>query len=255
MGRGSSDGSVAAATTRFESERLEVQELLSQEPLRSHRVEMVCLSGSRAYGMANENSDTDYRGLYTAPLSQLLGVNKPKEQLEREDPDLVIFELSKFCKLAASANPNVLELLWSPVLHSSPLASQLLSNRDLFLSQLVRRTYSGFANSQLRQMKALTMKPQDQQRPEKQIKFARHLFRLMEQGRMLLATGEMNVRVADPEKLLQLSASPIEEIEQAFTEMDTEIHSIKSPLPEQVDFESINQLLVELRLEAAARVS
>ena len=93
-----------------------------------------CVVGSRAYGLEEESSDVDRRGIYLPPANlqwSLLGV---PEQLERQETQ-ECYWVEKFLRLALRANPNVLECLYTPLVESaSPLAEELLSMRECFLT-------------------------------------------------------------------------------------------------------------------------
>lgn len=116
--------------------------------------------GSHAYGLARPESDLDIRGIAIPPSSYFFGFARAFEQHESkgrgEAPDLVIFDIRKFFKLAADSNPNVVELLWVPDdCHRlvTPIAERLIANRDLFLSKRAKHTFSGYAVSQLKRIK------------------------------------------------------------------------------------------------------
>jgi hypothetical protein len=117
--------------------------------------------GSHAYGTSLPTSDLDIRGICIAPKEYYFGYDLKFEQTdaavtnEDEAPDLVIFELRKFMKLAAVCNPNALEIIFtSPEDHIlvTPAAEILFDNRDKFLSRLALRTFSGYAASQMRRI-------------------------------------------------------------------------------------------------------
>lgn len=113
--------------------------------------------GSRAYGLATPESDTDYKGVAIPPRRYFLGFLKRFEQAEGRDPhpDLVIYGLHKFFKLATNANPNIIEVLWTePEDHLvvTELGRVLLDHREAFLSQKIRHTFSGYALSQLKRI-------------------------------------------------------------------------------------------------------
>jgi len=252
MGRGgnqtdSASSIVAARGDEFADQRQEAIELLAQEPLSGHQVSLMCLTGSRAYGMAHDGSDADYRGFYLAPSERFLGLGAPQEQLEKNDPDLTIFEIAKFCRLAQAANPNVFEVLYAPVMCEDEIGSLIRENRRLFLSQRVRTTYTGYAHGQFKKLQA-----KDVKRPEKREKFARHLFRLFEQGHQLLAEGDLTLRVSDPERLRELSKAPLEVIKKEFDRLDAEVRGMSSSLPEKPDYKAIDKLVREIRLEDLA---
>jgi predicted nucleotidyltransferase len=112
--------------------------------------------GSHAYGTSLPTSDLDIRGIAIAPKEYYLGYSKVFEQAEQKDPDMVVFELRKFFKLASVGNPNALELIYtdpSDHLSVSSLGSKLLENRDLFLSKKCRWTFAGYANAQMNRIK------------------------------------------------------------------------------------------------------
>jgi uncharacterized protein len=74
------------------------------------RVIFRCVIGSRANGLADENSDTDRRGIYLPPADLHWSLFGVPEQLENDEKQEAYWELQKFIVLALKANPNVLEL-------------------------------------------------------------------------------------------------------------------------------------------------
>src|ERR1700723_3606349 len=114
------------------------------------------LHGSRAYGTNHANSDYDFKGLCVPPLEYYLGFTNNFEQAEFKKPnDLVIFEISKFFKLAADCNPSVIEILFTdPTDHiiSKPIFKKILDVKYDFLSRKARHTFSGYAMSQLKRL-------------------------------------------------------------------------------------------------------
>lgn len=59
--------------------------------------------GSHAYGTNLPTSDLDLRGVMIAPREYYLGFLNTVEQVTQSEPDLTVFELRKFMKLAAGA--------------------------------------------------------------------------------------------------------------------------------------------------------
>ncbi|MCZ7684658.1 MAG: nucleotidyltransferase domain-containing protein [Sandaracinaceae bacterium] len=107
--------------------------------------------GSRAYGLAREGSDTDFKGIIVGPRRWYFGFLPAPEQIERS-ADHVWIELRKWTRLAAANNPTMLEMLYAEpedqrVLH--PAARRLLEARDRFLSKRVASTFGRYALSQL----------------------------------------------------------------------------------------------------------
>ncbi len=119
----------------------------------NERIIYRCVIGSRAYGLEDDQSDTDRRGFYLPPAELHWSLYGVPEQLENEETQEAYWELQKFIVLALKANPNVLECLYSPIVEfATPLAEELLAMRHSFLSKLVFQTYSGYVASQFKKM-------------------------------------------------------------------------------------------------------
>ena len=116
------------------------------------------LTGSRLYGTFTEHSDYDYRGICIPPawVTSSLFQNFEQKDSGFEEPDRVIYSMSKFFKLCADANPNIIELLFTPEncwRYISTAGRWIIQNRDVFLSKKIRYTFSGYAYSQLNDIK------------------------------------------------------------------------------------------------------
>ena len=72
-----------------------------------------CIIGSRAYGLDNEASDIDRRGIYLPPANLHWSLFGVPEQLERGEE--AYWEIQKFIALALKGNPNILECLHTPL--------------------------------------------------------------------------------------------------------------------------------------------
>jgi len=119
------------------------------------RVIFQCIIGSQAYGLADSASDIDRRGIYLPPADLHWSLYGVPEQLECHETQEAYWEIQKFLVLAAKANPNVLECLYSPLVEkATPLAQELLGMREIFLSRLVYQTYNGYVISQFKKMQA-----------------------------------------------------------------------------------------------------
>jgi uncharacterized protein len=112
-----------------------------------------CVVGSRAYGLDEDGSDIDRRGIYLPPADLHWSLGSVPEQLEDKANEECYWELQKFLTLALRANPNVLECLYTPLVETvTPLARDLLDMRAIFLSQLIYQTYNGYVMSQFRRL-------------------------------------------------------------------------------------------------------
>ena len=63
------------------------------------------VSGSRAYGLATPESDTDIKGVFYLPRSLFYGLNYIP-QISNETNDVVYYELGRFIELLLQSNPN-----------------------------------------------------------------------------------------------------------------------------------------------------
>lgn len=117
------------------------------------------LVGSQSYGTATPQSDKDYKGVYIQPLDDILSF-RYKEQFEI-GKDESYYEVKRFIQLLASANPTVLELLYSPddcVLYKEPEFDILIANRDRFLTKKCLNSFGGYAVAQIKKAKGLDKK-------------------------------------------------------------------------------------------------
>lgn len=116
-----------------------------------------CYHGSRAYGTNVAGSDVDIKGIAVAPHSHVCGFAYPFEQHESTKPDIVIYDLRKFMKLAADCNPNIIEVLFcseADILDITDCGRELRKNSQLFLSRKAKHTFSGYAFAQLKRIKS-----------------------------------------------------------------------------------------------------
>lgn len=139
------------------------------------RTVFLVVSGSRAYGINNADSDWDYRGIAISPLDIYFGL-KPKfehlvdggpgkkhvykhfpEGLLQPDSDMQILELVKFCALAIDCNPSIIEILFTDpkfyVRDPDPIMKRILENKHKFLNQQVKARFCGYALSQINRVK------------------------------------------------------------------------------------------------------
>ncbi len=216
------------------------------------RVILRCVIGSRAYGLDDENSDTDYRGIYLPPAELQWSLYGVPEQLECHDTQETYWELQKFLVLALKANPNVLECLYTPLVEkATPLAEELLAMRSCFLSRLVYQTVNGYVISQFKKMQAAI-------RNQGRVKWKHvmHLIRLLISGARTLREGSVPVCVEQHrQKLLAIKHGqvPWEDTEQWRLCLHQEFEEAfrGTTLPERPDYERANAFLVNARRAAS----
>ena len=111
-------------------------------------------AGSRAYGLATETSDEDFRGVFVGLPDNLIGLY-PVEHCELSG-DNMIYELRKFIMLAKDCNPNIIELLYvdeEDILLQNEWWQRVKAQRDIFLSKRAKFTFSGYAMAQLKKIR------------------------------------------------------------------------------------------------------
>jgi hypothetical protein len=211
-----------------------------------------CVLGSRAYGLDNDESDTDRRGIYLAPADLEWSLFGAPEQFEDNATQSCYWELQKFLIMALKANPNILECLYSPMVEKvTALGQELLALRQQFLSQMIFQTFNGYAMSQFKKIE------QDiRNHGEVRWKHAMHLLRLLLTGAATLRLARLPVRVeAHREQLLAVKRG-----EMAWPEVDAwrkELHRdferalAETPLPERPNYEKANEFLIKARRQQA----
>ena len=126
--------------------------MITDEWLEKNTIHKI-LGGSRLYGTSTVFSDYDYRGVCLMPKETLLGLDN-FEQYESNinNKDVIIYGINKFIRLAIHANPNILDILFATPerwLVSSFTWEYIYNHRRLFLTQEIRKTFSGYAHSEL----------------------------------------------------------------------------------------------------------
>jgi len=132
---------------------------LSIEDLKQRNLILLdTISGSRAYGLATPESDTDTRGVFILPQELFFGFNYI-EQVNSERNDHVYYELGKYLKLLAKNNPACIELLFAPqdtVIFRHPLMDRV--RPEFVMSRLCRESFAGYALNQVKRAKGLNKK-------------------------------------------------------------------------------------------------
>lgn len=215
------------------------------------RVIYKCVIGSRAFGLAEEQSDTDYRGIYLPPAEVHWSLYGIPEQLDCHETQETYWELQKFLILALKANPNVLECLYTPLVEkTTPLGEELLAMRSMFLSRLVYQTYNGYVMSQFKKM-------QSDIRNQGQVKWKHvmHLIRLLISGIKALSEGFVVVEVGEHrDQLLAIRRGemPWDETEKWRRSLHAEFDKalVTTKLPDRPDYEKANEFLIKARRAA-----
>ncbi|MBL1077084.1 nucleotidyltransferase domain-containing protein [Nocardia sp. 2] len=163
--------------------------------------------GSFAYGLNTADSDVDYLGVYVEPTRTFLGLHPPTRDRGtrhgRDGADATYHEVGKAMGLILSCNPTASEILWlENYTVTTDFGAELISLRSNFMTaERVRNSYFGYAMAQFRKMRNRreTVGLQD----HRLAKHARHTMRLLWQGYELYTTGELRIRLPDPEPFFE----------------------------------------------------
>jgi len=120
-------------------------------------------TGSRLYGIHNEDSDFDKTGVMMPTLKSLLKADlgvlstlENPDQFKYPDTDYTVFDIRKVFRILIDNGPNMFDLLYSPesaIIKNTPIWEEVRANRDIFVSKKCRYTFSGYAVSQLLRIK------------------------------------------------------------------------------------------------------
>jgi uncharacterized protein len=207
-----------------------------------------CVVGSRAFGLAEETSDFDRRGIFLPPAHLHWSLFGVPEQIENQETQECYWEIEKFLLLALKANPNILECLYTPSVElATPLAEELLSIRSIFLSQLVYQTYNGYVMSQFKKLSGDL-----RNKGAIRWKHAMHLIRLLVSGITILQEEFVPLRIEEHrERLLEIRRGnvPWEEINAWRLRLHKDFEAVfaSTRLPEYPDYERANEFLLKAR--------
>jgi len=137
---------------------------------------LLTVAGSRAYGMSQESSDVDLKGVCIPPQEYRDGFlydfaqadkksdmevfydNLTEEEREKGAQGEVegsVYEIRKFFRLAAQNNPNVLDALFcrdEDIRHITFAGETLRNWAQSFISAKCRWTFGGYAKAQLKRI-------------------------------------------------------------------------------------------------------
>lgn len=224
--------------------------------------------GSRAFGLSDEHSDTDDRGIFLPPAEWHWSLRPVPEQVEfsrsaegvvsidrheSAGDDHCWWELEKFLRLSLRANPTALEFLFVPetqITAQNEWGRELRSLRRRVLSKHLYQTFSGYALSQFRRMQRALEGGR-----EPKAKHAMHLVRLLISGIGAVRTGDLDIDVsAHREELLAIKRReiPFEAVHERALALAVEFEAeySKTELPDHPDVETIDQFLIRARRSA-----
>ena len=205
------------------------------------------VTGSRAYGLNHEKSDTDKMGIFVAPTVEVAGLDWASKHESWSDAgptgdDTTYHEIGKYLKLALKSNPTLIELLFMNDYEVLTDEGQgLLGIRSSVLyTDGIRNAYYGYAAAQHARVL--------REWPDHKPKMARHCLRISRQAVDLLTTGSTNPKVSDPQTYFDLDKMGVTELDQFMSETVDEILTCESVLPDKPDREAVKNFLADVRL-------
>lgn len=213
---------------------------------------LVAQTGSRAYGTHHEDSDYDFKGVYMARNERVFSLNPAARTYDINEPhDIVLYELAHFCKLAAAANPTVLEVLWSENRWHTDEGVYLRGCRGLFLSKRIVKTYGGYAVAQMEKARKGTGGSRGADHHTRD-KFKLHTLRLLDAGLHALQTGEVMVAHPEPDRLRERAHNASLEamelaVQAGFRKMQEVAHA--SSLPDEPRVDLLDRMIFNLRAQ------
>jgi hypothetical protein len=239
--------------TAYQDEALELERPDGDRLVLEHTI-YAAVVGSRAFGLDTDESDTDTRGVYVAPTEAFWSLAKPPTHVDGPAEEWFSWEVERFCELALKANPNLLEVLHSPlVVRQTPLGEELLALRQSFLSQLVYQTYSGYVLSQFKKLET------DFRRDgAPKWKHVMHLIRLLLAARSLLLEATLTVDAGPHrERLLAVKRGelPWGEVERWRLQLHEDLDKAlrQTILPATPDVPAVNDWLRSVRRRSLGR--
>lgn len=219
-------------------------------------VELEGVVGSRAYGLAGEDSDEDRLGVFLAPSDEFFGLDDVAQTVKNPWSDEVLHELGKFCRLALKVNPTVTELLWlDEYVVQTPVGAELIGLRRAFLSwSYCRNAYLGYAASQFAKLKDRGDGSFSADLRNRTAKHARHLARLLVSGYGLWSTGRLQVRLDTPQWFHEfgdrVAGGDLQAAEDLLGNYETMFNETRPALPAEPDRDRVDSWLRDVRVRA-----
>lgn len=214
------------------------------------------LTGSKAYKLDHNGyhdpntgiwvppSDTDTRGVFALPTTEVLKFGKKKVLVERKSEDTKYDEIERFVEICLRGNPERLEMLSAPKTFETPEGKLISDNLDMFITKdKVMGAYCGYSQRQLHLIN---------RKEDRTTKPPMHLIRLMLSGIHILKTGRVKCDMSDYREELtaiRRGEMPLSDVFKWHQELEIEFAKAAdaTKLPNKPDMERINKILLEVR--------
>tara|TARA_R110002167_G_scaffold98020_3_gene258286 strand:- start:19247 stop:20002 length:756 start_codon:yes stop_codon:yes gene_type:complete len=202
--------------------------ITNNESFKTSNSKLICnlIGGSTLYGLNNENSDVDYRGLFIATdKKNLTGFRTLESIVLTNEIDACYYELSKFLKLLRKSNTQVMEILFAPeksFVYKHEFFDKLVENKwDLIDSEVLKSSLKGYVFSEIKLATGQRSGRLGGKRKDAVTKFGFspknfvQILRLCEVGKRFFETSEYMVKVSEfnpklHERLMHIKNTPEE---------------------------------------------
>ena len=186
-----------------QSEWFQRMNTVQQKNIEKYDIILLVILGSQGYGLSTPKSDLDLMGIFMMPLDDLFlengkGVKIHIATPEENGVDLTLYDLKYYLHLVKKGSSTILELMFlSSYLLCKEEGKQLLSSKDTFFNwNNIKNAYVGYLLSE----RKAALRIDDLLKRKKSI---RHCYRLMLQGEDFLRTGNINVKISNPEEFMK----------------------------------------------------
>ena len=229
------------------------------------------VGGSELHGAkVKDTDDLDIYGVYIEPPELALGLESFPHYVwstagndRRNGPldvDVTLYSLHKWAGLACKGNSTALHFLFADNTLKSPMWSEIVNGKNIFLSRFCLKHFLGFAVDQLNRMTRNKGLGKKGKRPELEMKFgydvktAMHAIRLLYECKEIVATGKITLPRPERNLLIRVRTGKysmkkvISMAKKLFTECQAA--SVHTVLPEKINRHVVSRLLADCYRQA-----
>lgn len=228
----------------------------------------VTIVGSKLYGIATANSDTDFKGFGFCEIDEIIGLKTFEQQeYNNQKPDGpeksegVIYDIRRYVHLCLKANPTVIEIAYANpkfFMHTTAIGLEVADFvRKHMLTQRLFPAYSAYHRAQMRKLQSMerTGKRKDEVLEHGyDLKFASHAYRLARQCVIVLTENTLRPTLdpEDAEMCLKIRRGEFskEEALAILEKVDKDMYSAHqtTSIPTEPDFNKANAFTIDLYL-------